>query len=44
VSADPRPFRPDWTISPGRILAAVLEHRGISEAEFATLAMLTPAA
>jgi plasmid maintenance system antidote protein VapI len=38
----PREFRPDWTISPGRILAAVLEQRGISEAEFATLAMLAP--
>ncbi len=42
MSAGPREFRPDWTISPGRILAAVLRHRGIGETEFAELAMLTP--
>jgi plasmid maintenance system antidote protein VapI len=40
--AAPREFHPDWTISPARILAAVLRHRGISEAEFAALAMLGP--
>jgi len=42
AEAGPHEVRPDWTSSPGRSLAAVLRHRGISEAEFATLAMLTP--
>jgi len=42
AEAAPREFRPDWTISRGRILAAVLRHRGISEAEFAGLAMIGP--
>lgn len=42
AEAAPREFRPDWTISPGRVLAAVLRHRGISEAEFAGLAMIAP--
>lgn len=33
--ADPRPFEPDWTLSPGRILRAELEARGITPAQFA---------